>query len=47
MLPSSLMGLNESKFKQFNRLIKDKKFINLLISNVSNIIFILKKNLIQ
>ena len=43
MLPSSLMGLNESKFKQFNRLIKDKKFINLLISNVSNIIFYIKK----
>ena len=35
MLPAELMNLNESKFKQFNRLIKKKDFINNLILNVS------------
>ena len=28
------MGLNEKKFKQFNNLIKNKKFLNSLVSNV-------------
>jgi len=35
MLPAELMGLNEKKFKQLNNLIKNKNFINLLITNVS------------
>ena len=43
MLPAELMGLKEKKFKQFNNLIKNKYFINSLISNVSNKIFFLKK----
>ena len=43
MLPAELMGLNEKKFKQFNNIIKNKKFINSLIKNVSNIIFYIKK----
>ena len=43
MLPAELMGLNEKKFKQFNNLIKDKKFITLLISNVSSILYFLKR----
>ncbi len=43
MVPASLFGFSEKKFKQFNKLINDKKFINLLIHNVSNIIFFLKK----
>ena len=43
MLPASLMGLNEKKFKQFNNLIKNKSFLNNLILNTSNIIFFLKK----
>ena len=43
MLPAELMGLEEKKFKQFNNLIKDKKFLNQLIQNVGNIID-LKKN---
>jgi len=43
MLPTSLIGLNEKKFKQFNSLIKNKKFINALVLNVANIIFFLKK----
>jgi len=38
MLPADLMGLNQSKFRQFNNLVKNKKFINSLISNVSNIL---------
>ena len=38
MLPSSLVGLDERKFKQFNNLIKNKKFLNHLIINTSNII---------
>ena len=33
MLPSELMGLNESKFKQYNNLIVKKKFISNLIDN--------------
>jgi len=48
MLPAELMGLNSKKFRQFNNLIKNKKYLNALISNVSAIIyFIKKKNLIQ
>jgi glucose-6-phosphate isomerase len=43
MLPASLIGLSEKKFKQFNNIVKNKKFINSLISNVANIIFFLKK----
>ena len=43
MLPASLVGLNEKKFKQFNNIIKNKKFINTLLINVSNMIFFLKK----
>ena len=43
MLPASLMGLNEKKFKQFNNLIKNKKYINNLILNTSNIIYFLEK----
>ncbi len=35
MLPAELMGLNVKKFKQLNSLIKNKKFINELISGVS------------
>ena len=33
MLPAELMGLNVSKFKQFNNLIKNKRFILNLITN--------------
>tara|TARA_Y100001970_G_scaffold249933_1_gene321029 strand:+ start:400 stop:1560 length:1161 start_codon:yes stop_codon:yes gene_type:complete len=35
MLPAELMGLNVSKFKQFNNLIKNKRFILNLITNVN------------
>ncbi len=37
MLPAELMGLNEKKFKQFNKLIIKKSFINNLIKNVLSI----------
>jgi len=43
MLPAELMGLKEKQFKQLNNLIKNKYFINSLISNVSNKIFFLRK----
>ena len=43
MLPASLVGLNEKKFKQFNYLIKKKNFMNSLIQNVNNILFFVKK----
>ena len=42
MLPAELMGLNESKFKQLNNLIKNRNFINLLVSNVSSTLFFMK-----
>ena len=47
MLPAELMGLDIKKFKQMNSLIKNKKFINLLVENVSNTIYFLKKKKIQ
>ena len=43
MLPASLIGLKEKKFKQFNKLIKNKKFMNSLITNVANVIHFIKK----
>jgi len=36
MLPAELMGLNPSKFRQLNLLIKNKQFINNLMSGVSS-----------
>ena len=38
MLPAELMGLNEKKFKRYNYLIRNNKFLNLLIENVSSIL---------
>jgi len=43
MLPAELMGFNPKKFKQLNNLIKNKKFINSLLTNVSNTLYFLKK----
>ena len=42
MLPAELIGLNQKKFKQLNNLIKNKKFINELINNVSSTLKFLK-----
>ena len=44
MLPAQLMGLNEKKFKQFDNLIKNKKFINNLICNVESTLYFLKRD---
>ena len=43
MLPAELMGLNSSKFRQLNSLIKKKSFTNLFVSNVSNILDLIKR----
>ena len=43
MIPSELMGLNSKKFKQFNSLIKNKKFINCLVANVNASLSLIKK----
>ena len=42
MLPAELMGLSSKKFRQFNLLIKNKKFLNSLVYNVSSILFFIK-----
>ena len=43
MLPAELMNLNERKFKQFNQVIKNKRYINNLINNVSSTLSLIKK----
>lgn len=43
MLPAELMGLNVNKFRQLNNIIKNKNFIEKLISNVGSIISLQKK----
>ena len=43
MLPAELMGLKSNNFRQLNNLIKNKKFINAFISNVSSTLYFMKK----
>ncbi len=43
MLPAELMGLDSKKFRQFNNLIKNRKFLNALISNVGSTLYFIKK----
>ena len=43
MLPAELMGLKTNNFRQFNNLIKNKVFLNSLISNVSSTLYFNKK----
>ncbi len=43
MLPAELMGLDSKKFRQLNNLIKNKKYLNALIANVSATINFYKK----
>ena len=43
MLPAELMGLQANQFKQFNHLIKNKKFLDSLILNVSSILYFINK----
>ena len=42
MLPAELMGLNPNKFRQLNLLIKNKQFINNLMSGVSSTLHYIK-----
>ena len=43
MLPAELMGLDTMKFKKFNNLVSNKKFLNSIIINVSNILELVKR----
>ena len=43
MLPTELMGLDSKKFRQLNNLIKNKKYLNALVSNVNSMLFFVKK----
>ena len=43
MLPSEFMGLKVRDFRQYNLLIKNKKFINALINNVSSTLYFINK----
>ena len=43
MLPASLMGLKVNKFRRFNELIKNKSFVNSLVTNVTNTMQQIKK----
>ena len=43
MLPAELMGFSSKKFRRLNHLVKNKKFINNLILNVSNTLNLIKK----
>tara|TARA_B100000035_G_scaffold9676_1_gene8258 strand:+ start:1711 stop:2874 length:1164 start_codon:yes stop_codon:yes gene_type:complete len=43
MLPAQLMGLNPKKFRRFNFLMKDKRFVNSLVQNVSGTLYLIKK----
>ena len=42
MLPSELMGLKSRNFRQLNNLVKNKKYMDKLVQNVSAIIFYLR-----
>jgi glucose-6-phosphate isomerase len=44
MLPAELMGLNSKKFRQFNSLIKNNNFFNILVDNVLSTYYLIKKN---
>ncbi|WP_440925698.1 glucose-6-phosphate isomerase [Candidatus Pelagibacter sp.] len=43
MLPAELMGLKSKNFRQFNFLIKNRRFLNSLITNVGSILYYIKK----
>ena len=42
MLPAELMGLNAEKFRQFNSLVKNKRFLESLVSNVAATLNLIK-----
>ena len=43
MLPAELMGLNSKNFRQLNNLIKNKNYLNALVSNVSSTVYLIGK----
>ncbi len=43
MLPAELMGLKSTQFRQYNSLINNKNFLNSLIKNVGNTLYLIKK----
>ena len=43
MLPAQLMGLNINKFRSLNSLIKNQRFVNSLVQNVSSTLYLVKK----
>lgn len=43
MIPAQLMGLKSFKFKQYDKLIKNKFFLDSLVMNVSNTLTLIKK----
>ena len=43
MLPAELMGLNPRKFRQFDNIVKNRNFLNLLIRNTAAILHYSKK----
>ena len=43
MLPAELMGLKSKNFRQFNFLVKNRRFLNSLINNVGSILYYIKK----
>ncbi len=43
MLPAKLMGLDPGKFRQFDNLIKNKRFLNILVQNTNSILSFIKK----
>ena len=42
MLPADLMGLDAKNFRQLNNLVKNKAFLNSLVSNVEATLFFIK-----
>ena len=42
MLPAEIMGFKSKEFKQYNSLIKNKHFLNALVSSVSSTLFFIK-----
>tara|TARA_B100000900_G_scaffold82747_1_gene66892 strand:+ start:340 stop:1488 length:1149 start_codon:yes stop_codon:yes gene_type:complete len=43
MLPAELMGLSANNFKNYNNLIKNKNFLDNLVSNVCSTLYLVKK----
>ena len=43
MLPAELMGLSANNFRDYNNLIKNKYFLNNLVSNVCSTLYLVKK----